>query len=112
MARWSACGIPVKITAQMRLGEALRIIQQATGDRHRQIHLLCSFTPLHFATFVKAYSSLRFPGDSICLHTGLYGDLEGNIQRARDVAAEGTIAVAEWDDFDPRLGLRSSSDWG
>jgi FkbH-like protein len=73
--------------------------------------LLGGFTPLHLATFINAYLSLRFPGDGIALHPGLYGDLEGNIQRAALNGAEGAIVVIEWSDLDPRLGFRNSSLW-
>jgi FkbH-like protein len=96
----------------MRFGEALQIVGQTAGERQRQVHLLCGFTPLHFATFVSAYLRLRFPGDGVSLQTGLYGDLEGNIQRAPQESAEGAIAVIEWSDLDQRLGFRNASGWG
>lgn len=95
----------------MRLQEALRITAQSTGKEQKPIHLLCGFTPLHLATFAKARLSLRFPRSSISLRTGLYGDLEGNIQRAIESKAEGAIVVMEWGDFDPRLGWRNSGGW-
>lgn len=96
----------------MRLAEALQIVGQPPGERQRHVHLLCGFEPLHLATFLKAYLGLRFPGDAICLHTGLYGDLPGNIQRASQTAAEGAVAVIEWSDLDQRLGFRNSGGWG
>ncbi|MEO8051854.1 MAG: HAD-IIIC family phosphatase [Acidobacteriota bacterium] len=95
----------------MRLGEALQIAGQPVGERQRHVHLLCGFEPLHLATFLKAYLRLRFPGDAICVHTGLYGDLEGNIQRAAQKSAEGGVALIEWSDLDQRLGFRSSAGW-
>lgn len=95
----------------MRLGEALRIAGQSRGERQKLIHLLCGFTPLHLATFIKAYLSLRFPNDSIRVGTGLYGDLEGNIRQAANSNAGGAIAVLEWADLDPRLGWRNASGW-
>jgi FkbH-like protein len=95
----------------MRLGEALQIVGQSAGERQRQVHLLCGFMPLHFATFVSAYLRLRFPDDGIKVRSGLYGDLEGNIERARDESAEGAIAVIEWSDLDQRLGFRNASGW-
>ena len=45
------------------------------------------------------------------VQTGLYGDLEGNIQRAISAHAEGAVAVIEWSDLDQRLSFRSSSGW-
>ncbi|HYA18095.1 MAG TPA: HAD-IIIC family phosphatase [Bryobacteraceae bacterium] len=95
----------------MRLSEALRINSEPAGERERHAHLLCGFTPLHLETFAKACLRLRFPGEAIRLHTGLYGDLEGNIQRAAGQAGEGAIVVIEWSDLDQRLGLRASAGW-
>ncbi len=97
----------------MRLSEALQINQQpASPDgRARKIHLVCGLTPLHLETFVKAYAKPRFTGDDVSIVHGLFGDLEGNLQRARGERAEGAIVVMEWTDFDERLGLRSSAGW-
>lgn len=95
----------------MRLSEALQVVGQPAGERQRHIQLLCGFEPLHLATFVKAYLRLRFPGDTVCVHTGLYGDLEGNIKRAGHCSAEGAITVVEWSDLDQRLGFRNSGGW-
>lgn len=96
----------------MRLGEALQIVGQRSGEQQKHVHLLCGFMPLHLGTFVKAYLKLRFPGDTVCVHTGLYGDLAGNIQRAGLLSAQGAIAVIEWSDLDQRLGFRNSAGWG
>jgi len=74
-----------------------------------RVHLLCGFMPLHLETFIKAYLTLRFPGTSSSLAGGLYGDLEGNIQGARE--GDGAIAVIEWSDLDQRLGFRASAGW-
>jgi hypothetical protein len=84
----------------MRLGEALQIIGQAAGERKVNVHLLCGFMPLHLETFIKAYLARRFTGSGINVRTGLYGDLEGNIQRARESGGDGAIAVIEWSDLD------------
>jgi len=93
----------------MRLGEALQILGRAGGERKMRVHLLCGFMPLHLETFIKAYLTLRFPGTSSSLAGGLYGDLEGNIQGARE--GDGAIAVIEWSDLDQRLGFRASAGW-
>ena len=100
----------------MRLAEALQIAGRPAEDTPRHFHLLCGFTPLHLATFLKAHLRLRFPEDAISLLSGLYGDLEGNLQRAQENPApynpaQGAIVVIEWSDLDPRLGLRSSAGW-
>jgi predicted enzyme involved in methoxymalonyl-ACP biosynthesis len=95
----------------MRLSEALQIAEQTCGQRRRDVHLLCGFTPLHLQTYVKAYLRLRFPEDSIQIQAGHYGDLEGNLVRALDQSAEAAIAVIEWADLDQRLGIRGSGGW-
>jgi FkbH-like protein len=96
----------------MRLAEALQIIGQHTaGERKMSVHLLCGFMPLHLETFVKARLALRFPNASFNISSGLYGDLEGNIQKARESGGDGAIAVIEWSDLDQRLGFRASAGW-
>jgi len=97
----------------MRLSEALQINQQpvSPSSRGKKVHLVCGFTPLHLGTFLKAYARRRFPGDEISITNGLFGDLEGNVQRARGHSGEGAVVVIEWGDVDPRLGLRASSGW-
>jgi FkbH-like protein len=97
----------------MRLSEALRINQQSVlpNAHTRKIQLVCGFTPLHLQTFVTAYAKRRFSGDEVTITTGLFGDLEGNLKRAREQSAEGAIVVLEWSDLDERLGFRAASGW-
>ena len=97
----------------MRLSEALRINQQSDlpNARSRKIHLVCGFTPLHLQTFVQAHAKLRFPGDGVTIATGFFGDVEGNLKRAREQPAEGAIVVLEWSDLDDRLGFRAAAGW-
>jgi FkbH-like protein len=94
----------------MRLGEALQIIGQPAGERRRSIHFLCGFMPLHLETFIKAHLKVHFPQDRIEVRTGLYGDLEGNIQRCRE-GGDGAITIIEWSDLDQRLGFRAAAGW-
>ncbi len=97
----------------MRYGEALRINAQPAleGSRKRDIHLVCGFTPLHFETYLQAHLNLHFPGDEICVHTGLFNDLEGNLRRACETGSDGIVLAIEWSDLDARLGLRASAGW-
>src|SRR5580692_9253829 len=95
----------------MRLGEALKMIRQAGGERKLSVHLLWGFTPLHLETFIKAYLATRFPTVGINVRTGLYGALEGNTRKAQESGGDGTIAVFEWSDLDQRLGFRASAGW-
>jgi FkbH-like protein len=93
----------------MTLREALETIaanRHLSGDTER-VYLACGFTPLHLKTFLAAHVQRRLPGRKIEAITGLFGDLPGNIQRAsRERIA--TAVVIEWQDLDPRLGLRTS----
>ncbi len=95
----------------MRLGEALKITGKSAAGPPRSIHLLCGFTPLHLETFIKARVMARLPASDVLVLTGLFDDLEGNLQRASQKAAEGAIAVIEWSDLDRRLGFRASAGW-
>ncbi len=94
----------------MTLAEALKTIQSPpSGAPPLPVALLCGFTPLHLETFLRAYLTKLFPGRSACVRTGLFGDLAGNLQRAADVSA--AVVVIEWNDLDPRLGLRRLGGW-
>jgi FkbH-like protein len=52
---------------------------------------------------------LALPTRSIVLRTGLYGDLAGTLENARE-RPDAVLVVLEWADLDPRLGWRSVSD--
>jgi FkbH-like protein len=95
----------------MRLAEALQIAGRKGDGLGRSVHLLTGFSPLHLQTFLRAWLQLRFSNESFCIHTGLYGDLEGNLDRALDHPVEGTFLFIEWEDVDPRLGFRGSGGW-
>jgi FkbH-like protein len=94
----------------MKLAQALKIVQSVpSGAPPLQVALLCGFTPLHLETFLQAHLCELFPGRSIAVQTGLYGDLIGNLGRVADVSAG--VVVIEWSDLDPRLGLRRLGGW-
>jgi FkbH-like protein len=95
----------------MRLDEALKIAVGSGGPRLRRVSLLTGFTPLHLRSFVNAYLRLRFPEDSISVDIGLYGDLEGNLERMLNQPVEGAIVALEWEDLDRRLGFRGNGGW-
>jgi hypothetical protein len=98
----------------MKLAEAIRIASAPPEDgaEPKSLCLICGFTPLHLATFLKAHGRVRFPAGGIKLDTGLYGDLPGNVQRADSDDAAETAVLIEWSDLDPRLGFRTSGGWG
>jgi FkbH-like protein len=75
------------------------------------IHLACGFTPLHLSTFLHAYLRKQFPGHEVLIRTGVYGDLPGNVERLEDLSATTIVVVVEWQDVDPRLGIRRLAAW-
>jgi FkbH-like protein len=97
----------------LSLSQALAMIVQQDGKAsHGEIFLVCGFQPLHLATFLKAYFAVRFPQHSTEILTGVYGDLDGGLDKAHESDATAAAVVIEWADLDPRLGLRSAGGWG
>lgn len=97
----------------MRLADALRQAnQQASrpGDVLR-VHLACGITPLHLQTFLTAHLAGRVRERPVTVETGAFGDLLGNLERARRDPADGIAVVIEWSDLDPRLGFRTTGGW-
>jgi FkbH-like protein len=96
----------------MKLNEALKAVAATRGFAvgHRAF-LACGFEPLHLPTFLQAHHATRFEGQALAVSVGVYGDLLGNLERARGSEATLSWAVLEWSDVDPRLGLRSTGAW-
>jgi FkbH-like protein len=96
----------------MQLLEALRILRgSGEASEHMDVFLACGFTPLHLSTFLAAQLQLLYPGRSVQVAIGLYGDAAGNIERLGTPGSVGAV-VLEWPDFDPRLGIRQACQWG
>lgn len=96
----------------MTLLEALERIaasQKEPGEFLR-VSLLCSFTPLHFVTFLQAALLERFPGRIVVVKGSAFGDMAGSL-RGEEGRADFLVVVLEWSDLDPRLGIRSSGSW-
>jgi FkbH-like protein len=92
----------------LRLIDALKILQVDSPPENRilRVYLACGFTPLHLKTFLAAYLQRACPDRRVQIDSGLYGDILGNIERAR--AEHGTVVIAlEWPDIDGRLGIRA-----
>jgi FkbH-like protein len=81
------------------------------GAPERQVFLACGFEPLHLPVFLRAHHAQRFPGQGLVVSTGVYGDLLGNLERARQSQASTCFVLIEWHDLDPRLGARSTGPW-
>jgi len=97
----------------VKLIDALEILKHPRSDNAPafRLGLACGFTPLHFETFLRAHLSQRFPGKRVHLDTGLFGDLIGNVERLARAPEETLMVVIEWQDLDPRLGIRSLGGW-
>jgi FkbH-like protein len=96
----------------MKLNEALKAVaatrELPVGDK---AFLACGFEPLHLPVFLRAQYAQRFADRALDVAVGVYGDLLGNLERARGSGATLAWLVLEWSDVDPRLGLRSTGPW-
>jgi FkbH-like protein len=98
----------------MKLVEALRIVSGASrnGSETLKVALVCGFQPLHLNTFLHASLQLLFPSRRVEIITGLFGDIPGTLEDLKERQLEAMALVLEWDDLDPRLGLRQLGGWG
>lgn len=97
----------------MKLIEALEVLRKTAPDGAERFvaSLVCGFTPLHLRTFLAAQLQLLYPFRRVKVDTGLYGDFFGNLSKLRELRPEAGIVVMEWQDLDPRLGIRSLGGW-
>lgn len=96
----------------MRLLDALKILQKANATLPPfEVFLACEFTPLHLQTFLAAFVQEQLPKNHGKVSVGVYGDLTGNIARMMEGSASVGVVLLEWQDFDPRLGIRRVSGW-
>jgi FkbH-like protein len=97
----------------VNLLDALELLKKPLpeGAVSRRTGLACSFTPLHLQTFLAAHLRQRMPGQRIEIETGLFGDLAGNIERLSQLPQDALAIFIEWQDLDPRLGIRSLGGW-
>jgi FkbH-like protein len=97
----------------VNLAEALEISKRALPEDTHPLRtfLACGFTPLHLQTFLAAHLRRRLPQQRIEVKTGLFGDLAGSIERLPSSSCDVMAVVIEWQDLDPRLGVRSLGGW-
>ena len=97
----------------MKLVEALEALNESPRPESPvlEIHLACGFTPLHFLTFLNAHLRREFPEHKIAVETGWFGDLPGNLERLERAQDSAVVAIMEWQDLDPRLGIRQLGGW-
>src|SRR5438445_13876078 len=98
----------------MKLAEALEIARRPPAGESPpfSVSLACGFEVLHLSTFLTAELTLRLDPTRADVHTGLFDDLAGNVERAAASDADAIAVVVEWPDLDPRLGLRRPGGWG
>ena len=98
----------------MKLIEALEALKESlpTQSPLLEFQLACGIAPLHFLTFLNAHLRRQFPDHRVVIGTGLFGDLPGNLERLKTDQPAAVVVVMEWQDLDPRLGLRQLGGWG
>jgi FkbH-like protein len=99
------------LSVSLKLNEALKLAQASSAGPQQQAFLACGFEPLHLPVFLRAHHAQRFPEQGLAVSTGVYGDLLGNLERARQSQASTCFVLIEWHDLDPRLGVRSTGPW-
>ncbi|HEY1792331.1 MAG TPA: HAD-IIIC family phosphatase [Opitutaceae bacterium] len=94
----------------MNLAEAMSLANTgaASAGAEFRVFLSCSFTPLHLRTLLAAHLVERLPGRRVTVGAGPYGDLLASLRQVDGAAFEAAAVAIEWEDLDPRLGLRSS----
>jgi len=92
----------------MKLIDALEALKEDPESQSPvlDVHLACGFTPLHLLTFLNAHLRREFPNYKVLIRTGIFGDLLGYLERLERERPAVTVAVIEWADLDPRLGIR------
>jgi FkbH-like protein len=97
----------------MKLAEALQLAREPREDGIPfRVNLVRGFAPLHLETFLVAHLSQCNPRYRPVVTGGLYGDCAGNLERVSEAECDGVALVMEWQDLDPRLGIRRASGWG
>lgn len=96
----------------MKLIEALEILKRPVveGSPEFNVFLACGFEPLHLRTFLNAELRAR-GGKRVDVLTGLFGDLCGNLERLDPTGIQACAVVLEWQDLDPRFGVRNLGGW-
>src|SRR5580704_11090177 len=97
----------------MKLVEALEILraEQPADARAFEVRLVAGFNPLHIQTFVSARLRQSHPDQRTEIHSGLYGDFWGNLERVAETNADVCVVLMEWADFDSRIGVRGLGSW-
>ena len=97
----------------MNLIDALEILKAPipNGAHTFGVFLATGFTPLHLKVFLEAELRVSHPRNQVGIDAGLFGDLIGNIERLDPSRIDALAVVVEWEDLDPRLGIRRLGGW-
>lgn len=91
----------------MNLTEALQINQASRNSATSvSVYLAVGFTPLSLSPLLAAHLSALMNGSRIDIKSGVFGDLAANVQRIGGANVDFAAVCIEWDDLDPRLGVR------
>jgi FkbH-like protein len=96
----------------VKLVEALKIVSGASSKESEVllVGLVCGFQPLHLSTFLQASLQLHFPERRVELVGGLFGDIPSTLKDLSQKKLEALALFLEWEDLDPRLGVRQVGD--
>jgi FkbH-like protein len=97
----------------MKFAEALKLTQsrRPSDAPCLAVALACGCTAHHLRVFLDAHLRTLLPDREVTVQTGLFGDVLGNLERFADAPTDGLAVVLEWQDLDPRLGIRHCGDW-
>jgi FkbH-like protein len=96
----------------VKLIEALNICRrEAVDGPPLRVALVTGFSPLHVETFLHAQLRVLFPQRRVEIVTGSFGDVSGSLRNVKDMQLDAVGLVLEWEDLDPRLGIRQLGGW-
>jgi FkbH-like protein len=97
----------------MTLREAVKKIKHGAMRHDRHVALVCSFEPLHLATFLQANLMERFPQGAPSVHTWGYDQLDAGLAETASVLRHcPAFLFLSWEDLHPGLSWRSRSAFG
>jgi len=95
------------------LREALQLVQSPQLSPTQRLALVCSFEPLHLATFLQAHLVQRLPDETPVLIRFGYDQLERALEEtATTLRASPALLCLAWDDLHTALSWRSRSGLG
>lgn len=97
----------------MLLREASKLVQSTPLEGSRRVGLVCSFEPLHLATYLQALLIKRFSQAAPKVVTFGYDQLRAGLeQTATSLQASPALLCLSWEDIHPALSWRSRATLG